>query len=135
MSARDLADHAHDREHLDLCAWRQDDRRAVWAAAVELDVVDRDLKDLADRLIAVPDSEHHVAIDRTHRTVHHKDVPVADASQDHAPALGPIQKSSRRIPDQYPVQIELVVLEIFGGRGEAKLDPQRTDREAKRDWI
>ncbi|MEA0940795.1 hypothetical protein VDR70_008240 [Xanthomonas campestris pv. campestris] len=51
MSARDLADHAYDREDLDLRAWRQDDRRAVWTAAVELDVVDRDLKDLADRLI------------------------------------------------------------------------------------
>ncbi|KQQ84128.1 hypothetical protein ASF73_16295 [Xanthomonas sp. Leaf131] len=135
MSSRDLADHAHDREHLDLCAWRQDDRRAMWTTAVELDVVDRNLKNLANRLITIPDGQHDVAIDRTHRAVNDQDVPVADAGQDHAPALGAVEKGGRRVADQHLVQIKLVVLEILGGRGEAELDPKRADRQPQRRRI
>lgn len=108
MIPSDLACHAGYSKHFYFRSRCQHDRWTVWIPAVQFDVVGRDLEHLAGRNDDVP-------IQRSHRAINDQDVAVANASVQDAPALGALQKGRRRIADQHPAEVDLIVLEVLGG--------------------
>jgi hypothetical protein len=124
-----LARHTYHRKYLHLRALRQHDWLEERIAAVQLDVICGDFKDLADRLVAIPGRYHQIAITRLDRPIDHQDVTVKDPNVRHAPSRGLVDVSGGRVSNQEPIEIDLVVLEVLGGGRKAHLNPDGTARQ------
>ena len=115
-----LAHHADHRKELCLGFCAQHDGGDLRVAAVQFHPVCAQAQHLAGGRIALPDGHHNVAVLGGDAAIDHQHVAAADAGLHHGRAVGSVKVGGSGVAYQVAIEVDHIVLKIFGRRRETQ---------------